>query len=248
MSDGVSVDHPATFVLVPGAGGSPWYWSRVVPLLEAMGHVAVPVDLPGEDPAVDLDGYVRLVVDAVRTSRRDDRPVVLVGQSFGGFSASAAALEEQVDALVLLNAMVPSPGESGAAWWRAVGQAQARREAEAAAGRDPARPFDVLEVFLHDAPADVLAEAGDHERDQSDLAFRSAWPGATWPDVPTHVVVADDDRLFPPSLQERVARERLGLEATRVPGGHLNALTRPDELVSMLLDLVPPAPRGRSPR
>lgn len=235
----------AAFVLVPGAGGAPWYWSRVAPLLEAAGHRALPVDLPGEDPGVDLDGYVTIVVDAVREAGASGRPVVLVGQSFGGFSASAAALVEPVDALALLNAMIPVPGESGAAWWRAVGQAGARREAEAAAGRDPGRPFDVLEAFLHDAPDDVLAEAADHEREQTDLAFGSPWPGERWPDVPTHVLVADDDRLFPPALQERVARERLGLGVRRVPGGHLNALTRPTELVGVLLDLVPAAPRPR---
>ena len=77
----------STFVLVPGAGGAPWGWSRVVPLLEAAGHVGVPVDLPGPDPTVDLAGYVDRVVDAA--AGHDD--VVLVGQSFGGFSASAAS-------------------------------------------------------------------------------------------------------------------------------------------------------------
>ncbi|HEX4102488.1 MAG TPA: hypothetical protein VHY21_18425 [Pseudonocardiaceae bacterium] len=28
----------STFVLLPGAGGSAWYWSRVVPLLADAGH------------------------------------------------------------------------------------------------------------------------------------------------------------------------------------------------------------------
>lgn len=227
----------ATFVLVPGAGGSPWFWSRVVPLLAEAGHHAVAVDLPGDDPDVDLQGYVDRVVEAVR-SARGDGPVVLVGQSFGGFSASAAALVEPVDLLVLLNAMVPLPGESGVQWWRAVGQAAARRTAESAAGRDPSRPFDVLEVFFHDAPDDVLAEAADHDRQQADLAFASPWPGDRWPDVPTRVLVADDDRLFPPALQERVAQERLGLAPTSVPGGHLDALTRPHELVGALLECL----------
>ena len=31
----------AHFVLVPGAGGSAWYWSRLVPELRARGHDAV---------------------------------------------------------------------------------------------------------------------------------------------------------------------------------------------------------------
>jgi hypothetical protein len=37
-----------TFVLIPGAGGTAWYWHRVVPLLRAAGHEATAVDLlPG---------------------------------------------------------------------------------------------------------------------------------------------------------------------------------------------------------
>lgn len=221
-----------TFVLVPGAGGAPWFWSRLVPRLEASGHRAVAVDLPGDDPTVDLEGYVELVVDAVRAS---EGPVVLVGQSFGGFSASAAALRVPVERLVLLNAMIPTSGESGGGWWRSVGQAQARRDAERAAGRDPEAGFDVLAVFFHDAPDDVLAEAAEHEREQTDLAFGSPWPGEAWPDVPTVVLAGDDDRLFPLALQERVAQERLGLPVTVVPGGHLNALTRPDDVAAALL-------------
>ena len=39
-----------TFALIPGAGGLAWYWHRVVPLLAAAGHEAIPVDLPAEVP------------------------------------------------------------------------------------------------------------------------------------------------------------------------------------------------------
>ncbi|MGQ2912284.1 alpha/beta fold hydrolase [Aeromicrobium sp.] len=233
----------ATFVLVPGAGGAPWSWSRLTPLLEAAGHRCVVVDLPGPDPTVDLDGYVALVVDAVRSARETPGPVVLVGQSFGGFSTSAAAAREPVDQLVLLNAMIPAPGESGGAWWSAVGLSGARREAEAAAGRDPLAPFDPLAVFFHDAADDVVAEAADQDRDESDASFGSVWPADAWPDVPTVVLVADDDRLFPPDFQRRVAQERLGLGVTEVPGGHLNALTRPVELAEELVRIAPSAGR-----
>jgi len=55
----------ATFVLVPGAGVGAWIWDRVVPLLEAAGHVAAPVALTGlgerahlAAPDVDLRAHV----------------------------------------------------------------------------------------------------------------------------------------------------------------------------------------------
>ena len=73
----------STFVLIPGAGGAASFWSRVVPLLEARGHEAIAVDLPGDDESAGLPEYAGLVTAAIG-SRRD---VVLVAQSMGGFTA-----------------------------------------------------------------------------------------------------------------------------------------------------------------
>ncbi len=53
-----------TYVLIPGAGGSAWVWSRVTPLLVDAGHEAIAVDLPGDETA-GLSRYAELVVDAV---------------------------------------------------------------------------------------------------------------------------------------------------------------------------------------
>ncbi|PRC50502.1 alpha/beta hydrolase, partial [Mycobacterium sp. ITM-2017-0098] len=44
-----------------------------------------------------------------------------------------------------------------------------------------------------------------------------------------------EDRLFPLEFQRRVVRERLGLEVEVIPGGHLAALSHPDELAAALL-------------
>jgi hypothetical protein len=48
------------------------------------------------------------------------------------------------------------------------------------------------------------------------------------------VVAGSDDRLFPLELQRRVTRERLGLDVDVMAGGHLVALSRPEELVERL--------------
>lgn len=71
------------FVLVPGAGGAAWYWSRVVPLLQGAGHHAVAVDLPGNDESAGLPEYTRLVLEAIG----DSQDAVLVAQSMGAFTA-----------------------------------------------------------------------------------------------------------------------------------------------------------------
>ena len=68
--------------------------------------------------------------------------------------------------------------------------------------------------------------------------FGQPWPLSGWPDVPTVVLTGRDDRLFPVSLQRRVAKQRLGLDITELDGGHLLALSRPSELVAQLVDLA----------
>ena len=47
----------AHYILIPGAGGTAWLWHRVIPLLEAKGHHATAVDLPGDDERAGLPVY-----------------------------------------------------------------------------------------------------------------------------------------------------------------------------------------------
>jgi pimeloyl-ACP methyl ester carboxylesterase len=63
------------------------------------------------------------------------------------------------------------------------------------------------------------------------MPMTEPWPLDAWPDVPTRVLVGRDDRLFPADFQRRVARERLGIEADEIGGGHLLALSQPELVV-----------------
>src|ERR1700704_2794952 len=103
----------ATYVLIPGAGGDAWYWHRVVPELQARGHDVVAVDLPAADESAGWKEYA----DAIEKAIGDRTDLILVAQSLAGFSAPIVADRRPVDLLVLLNAMIPKPGETGGAWW-----------------------------------------------------------------------------------------------------------------------------------
>ena len=107
----------ATFVLIPGAGGDPWEWHLLVRELEGRGHQAVPVELPAGDESAGWSEYADSVVEAI--GERED--VELVAQSLAGFTAPVVAERRPVDLIVLLNAMVPSPGETGNEWWANTG-------------------------------------------------------------------------------------------------------------------------------
>src|SRR5262245_66439365 len=97
----------ATFVLVPGAGGSAWYWHLVAPQLRQSGHEAIPVSLPAADDTAGLPEYEEAVVRAIGS--RDPKRVVLVAQSLAGFTAPLVCNRVPVALIVLLNGMIPKP-------------------------------------------------------------------------------------------------------------------------------------------
>ncbi|XVV00878.1 hypothetical protein ACQPW3_26075 [Actinosynnema sp. CA-248983] len=49
---------------------------------------------------------------------------------------------------------------------------------------------------------------------------------AAWPAVETVSITCADDRVVNPDWSDRVARERLGVEPLRIPGGHSPFLSR----------------------
>jgi pimeloyl-ACP methyl ester carboxylesterase len=219
-----------TFLLLPGAGGEAAYWAPVVELLQRAGHEAIAVDLPADDPGAGLSAYADLAVAAVE-GRTD---VVLAAQSMGAFTAPLVAARIPVRALVFVNAMIPVPGESASAWGEAVGSEPARLAA-AQTGGYPA-DFDPVATFLHDVPAEVLDPSEVvNGRDEAEIAFAEPCLFTAWPDVPITVLAGRDDRLFPAEFQVRVARERLGLEADVLPGGHLLALANPRGVTDHLI-------------
>jgi pimeloyl-ACP methyl ester carboxylesterase len=220
-----------TFVLIPGADGRAWYWHRLVPELRAQGHETVTLDLPTRADA-GLDAFADAIVAAIGGR---DRPV-LVAQSLAGFTAPLVCARVPVAELVLVNAMVPTPGESAGEWWANTGHAQARAENAVAQGRAPDAPFDLRVDFFHDVPAEVTEEAlAEEVGGPPDALFGQPWPLQQWPDVPTRFLQGRDDRFFPLEFQRRLVKERLGITLEEVPGGHLNALSRPAELAAALL-------------
>ena len=221
----------ATYVLIHGAGSDSWYWHLVAPELRAMGHEVVAPDLPCDDDSAGLAEYADAVVDAIgpRTEH-----LALVAQSLGGFTAPLVCERLPVELLVLLAAMVPAPGEPPGEWWTNTGWEQAHREQAERDGRALGEELDPVVEFLHDVPPDVVADSVHHVRDQSGTPFEKPWPLSAWPDVPTRFLLCRDDRFFPAEFQRRVVRERLGITPDEMDGGHLPALSRPQELARRL--------------
>lgn len=222
------------FVLIPGAGGSAYYWHLVVPELQRHGHEVIAVELPAADDSAGLAEYTDTVIAAI-DGHTDD--LAVVAQSLGGFTGPLVCDRVPARLLVLVNAMIPMPGESVDEWWGNTGHADARA---AQAARDH-RSLDVdpdtrmMEAFFHDVPPEVTSRVfAQGEPKQSERPFADPWPLDAWPDVPTRVLQGLDDRFFPVEFQRRLARGRLGIELDEMPGGHLVALSQPVALADRL--------------
>jgi pimeloyl-ACP methyl ester carboxylesterase len=221
-----------SFVLIPGAGGNAAQWQLVEPLLHNAGFHSAAVSLPNWPGATLADQ-----ADAIITAAGPADPVTLVAQSMGAFSAPLTCDRLPVDELVLLNAMIPVAGETPGEWWSNTGQAEAMRMNDLREGRNPDAGFDAQFHFFHDLPPEVLEmlmSSGDASSPATSL-FETGFPLSGWPDVPTTVLAGRDDRFFPYEFQRRLAKERLGLEAEALPGGHLLVFSQPDALVARLL-------------
>ncbi|WP_103349457.1 alpha/beta fold hydrolase [Amycolatopsis sp. CA-128772] len=220
----------STYVLIHGAGDAGWSWHLVAAELRSRGHDVVAPDLPAGDDSATLTDYADAVVEAA--GHRPD-PVV-VGHSFGGFTAPLVADRLSAGLLVLVAAMIPAPGESPDDWGRRTGCGDAVR---AQAARDGGRTghADPYVGFYHDVPRALAEEALGKERAHpSPAAMAQPWPLDAWPDVPTRFVLGTEDRCFPPEFLRRLAAERLGLVADEIAAGHCVALSRPAELADLL--------------
>lgn len=216
-----------TFVLIHGAGDSAWYWHLVEPELRSRGHDVVAMDLPCDDDSAGVSEYADAVVEAVG-NRKD---LVVIAQSFGGFTAPLVCERVPVELLVLVAAMIPAPGEAPNDYWVNTGYETSNSE-----GEESGESAD--DIFYHDVPPDLVGEAKKRERDQSSTRMGEPWPLKAWPDVSTRALLCRDDRLFPADYMRRVVNERLGITPDEIGGGHCIALSRPQELADRLVGYV----------
>lgn len=211
----------ATYVLIHGAGDVGWYWHLVSTELRARGHQVVAPDLPCDDESAEWSDYADAVIEAIG----DRGDLIVVAQSFGGFTAPLVCSRRPAELLVLVAGMVPRPGETANEYWANTGYADATRHPEAT---------DEMSVFYHDVPAELAHQALDHGRRQAEAIGDEPWPLERWPDVPVRFLLARDDRMFPAAWLRRVVEDRLGMVPDEIDGGHCPALARPAELVERL--------------
>jgi len=225
----------ATFFLVHGAFGSPAELAPVIPMLEALGHRAVAVDLPCTDPSATLDDYAQTVTKVMAGI---DGQVVVVGHSPGGATISLVPGRTRIERLVYVSAVVPEPGRSIA---DVVGDGV--RETILSVSHDDGngcRSFD-LEMLASITPpeqrAAYLAFLRATQRRQGWAAIEQHWPDQSLPDVPCAYVLCTEDKIIPPAKQREMAA-RLGTVPIEIVSEHSVFTLKPRELAEVIVAQV----------
>jgi pimeloyl-ACP methyl ester carboxylesterase len=226
-----------TFGLVHGAWHGAWCWAPVVDELRALGHEAVAMDLPTEDPSAGVEEYAATVLDALdaAVSSTDD-DVVVVGHSLGGLTVPVVASRRPVSELIFLCALVPTPGHAWSASdlftddWTKLGPNLVNHPD----GSSSWPPDVAAELFFHDCPPDLAASSAAKLRRQQWKIAQDPCPIAAAPDVAVRAIVCDDDRALRAATCARLAEAGFGATTTHMSGGHSPFLAQPAALAHLL--------------
>ncbi len=236
------------FILVHGSWHGAWCWEKVVPRLEAVGHSAVAIDLPGHghdhsaSESISLDGYAARVTEAVGAS---PEPAIVVAHSMGGAAVTQAALvaPEGMEALVYLTAFIPQIGESVVDLANSDAESLIAQSvtADPVHGTAHVEPHALRECFYADCTEEDFTKARSRLRPDpmapliTPLRAGSARSAALAAAIPRVYIGCAKDRAVTPQLQRRMY-ERAGCHAVySLDTGHSPFLSAPDELVQHLL-------------
>lgn len=227
-------------LLVHGAFAGSDSWDGVVERLLAQSVDVVALANPLRSVTGDA-AYVRDVVTAV------DRPVVLVGHSYGGIVVTGAAADnEAVKALVYVGAFAPDAGESAL---QLSGKFPGSTLGDTLIGYPLTSGGNELRIrgdafpsqFAADVPVERAVVMGAEQRPVTELALSEGLPGtdAAWRHVPSWFVYGEEDRNIPAELQRFMAERARSRGTTAVAGGsHALSVSRPAEVAATIMDAV----------
>jgi pimeloyl-ACP methyl ester carboxylesterase len=237
----------ATFLLVHGAWHGGWCFDRLVPLLEARGHVVAAPTLPGmggterELAGTTLDRWAAFITAQARAL---PGPVILVGHSRAGIAISAAAEHDPgvFAALVYLTAFLVPPGQSMFDARESFprdpvfegGLSEAARGAALAISREAAIPS-----FYGDcAPADQdWAAARLVPEPIAPMVTPLSLSDARYGSVPRHYVECTLDRAIPIAQQRGMQAAQPCASVTTLESDHSPFLGMPERLAQALHEI-----------
>jgi pimeloyl-ACP methyl ester carboxylesterase len=172
-----------------------------------------------------------------------DRPVLLVGHSYGGSVITAAGMAENVVGLVYISGFAPDEGEN-------LTDLQSKFPAPAIipyivehqlpqGGKEfTLAPKGFHESFCADIPAADAAFYAIAQRPLAGVALTEAAPIPAWRSLPVWAVLPTADRCIDPGVH-RFSYERMGATVTEIEGAsHVVMISHPKEVAEVVMTAV----------
>jgi pimeloyl-ACP methyl ester carboxylesterase len=213
-------------ILVHGAWADGSSWSKVIPLLEAKGLLVTAVQLPLTSLADDTATLKRAIA-------LQDSPFLLVGHSYGGSVITEAGNDPKVAGLVYVAAFAPDEGES------TLDQINANPTPVATELRPDASGFfklsdkGVVEDFAPDLPEAEQKILIATQAPVAGAAFGAPISTPAWRNKPSWFVIASEDRVISPNLEEAEA-EKMTAKSITISSSHVVLLSHPVEVAGFI--------------
>jgi len=212
-------------ILVHGAWADGSSWSKVIPLLEAKGLNVTAVQLPLTSLADD-------VATVKRAFALEDGPFLLVGHSYGGSVITEAGNDPNVAGLVYVAAFAPDKGESTLDLITA-NPTPVGPELRPTAGFFKLSAKGVFEDFAPDLPEVDRKVLFATQGPIAGAALGVPTTTPAWRNKPSWFVIAGDDRMISPKLEEAEAQEMKAKSIT-IPSSHVVMLSHPVEVAGFI--------------
>ncbi len=233
------------FILVHGAWHGGWCWDDVKSELEAAGHTAEALTMPGHNPGDDraniqFNDYIGHIVNALK---RQTDPVVLVGHSSAGFMLQAAAPKaaDKIEQLIFLNAFILPDGKSQFD----LVPPDAAEGMTAAASASPDNCVPVLEDFVRNML--MATEPAEHQDALLQRLVPQPLALFTTPvdtqefqslSVPKAVVFCKEDASLPPGAYLGMAQGLGDFKLVEIDGSHEALVTNPGVVAQGILQVI----------
>jgi pimeloyl-ACP methyl ester carboxylesterase len=216
-----------TVILVHGAFADGSSWAKVIPQLEAHGLKVVAVQLPMTSLADDVATTTRAIEGA-------SGPVTLVGHSWGGTVITEAGVSDKVKSLVYIAAFANDVGTNYPDLAKNFPAAPGDGSVKVDAGGFAHLSDDGIATnFAPDLPVQeqrVIAATQGPIRASS---FGERVTLAAWSSKPSWYVVAKDDRMISPALEQAMAK-KIHAHVTSVQSSHVVMLSHPDVVIKVI--------------